>query len=737
MHRALSPSSSYKLPGIARGRALVDALTKFSVGLGGIAVIAAIVLIMSYFLWVIVPMFIPASIKLAQSVELPTDEVLHVTANDRFEILTLINADGSVEFRDTTNYEIVAQQQVIPDSIAVVKPLYPLADMFAIRTIADELLFLKISHRVRFDGDERRIENRAELLFDGSVLALEDVADFDVYRSETKLRVITVGIDGRLTLEEFRDVDDYFELDESRTLNIESWERETSELEVLLGPRGRWLYQFDTTSGDYRLLNVASIRRFTVADTGTFDDTDGNFVLVEPVLGRYSFLVANDQGILDHWILGPTEEGQGLRKIRSFEYKDPIVEVIAEHRRKGFLAIDATGRGHLGYTTSERKLAEQVMDAVPKLANFSPRADRIVATHDGVLDVFTVSNKHPETSWATLWGRVEYEGYEKAEFTWQSSSADTDFEPKFSLAPLLFGSIKAAFYAMLVATPLAIMGAIYTAVFMSEGMRKIVKPGIEIMAALPTVIIGFLAGLWLAPIVEKNLTAIMLLLVIPPIGVLLFAYLTTFLPSRITARFEGWFGALSIPVIVLLSWLTLSYGEPLWQAIFGMDARMWLETQGIDYDQRNALIIGIAMGFAVIPTIFSISEDAIYGVPRHLVHGSLALGATRWQTLVRVVLLTASPGIFSAVMIGMGRAVGETMIVLMATGNTPIMDINLFQGMRTFAANIAVEMPESEVGSTHFRILFLTALVLFIITFLFNTIAEIVRQRLRSRYGNL
>jgi phosphate transport system permease protein len=143
------------------------------------------------------------------------------------------------------------------------------------------------------------------------------------------------------------------------------------------------------------------------------------------------------------------------------------------------------------------------------------------------------------------------------------------------------------------------------------------------------------------------------------------------------------------------------------------------------------------MGLAVIPTIFSIAEDAIYGVPTHLINGSLALGATPWQTLTRVVILTASPGIFSAVMIGLGRAVGETMIVLMATGNTPIMDMNIFEGMRTFAANIAVELPESEVGSTHYRILFLTALVLFLLTFVFNTAAELVRQRLRRRYGSL
>ena len=164
----------------------------------------------------------------------------------------------------------------------------------------------------------------------------------------------------------------------------------------------------------------------------------------------------------------------------------------------------------------------------------------------------------------------------------------------------------------------------------------------------------------------------------------------------------------------------------------------WITTSlGISFDQRNSLVVGIAMGIAVIPTIFSIAEDAVYSVPRHLTDGSLALGATPWQTLVRVVLPTASPGIFSALMIGFGRAVGETMIVLMATGNTPIMDINIFEGMRTLSANIAVEIPEAEVESTHYRILFLAAFVLFLFTFIVNTGAEIVRQRLRIRYGSL
>jgi len=105
--------------------------------------------------------------------------------------------------------------------------------------------------------------------------------------------------------------------------------------------------------------------------------------------------------------------------------------------------------------------------------------------------------------------------------------------------------------------------------------------------------------------------------------------------------------------------------------------------------------------------------------------------------MTSVVLPAASPGIFSAVMMGFGRAVGETMIVLMATGNTPLMDMSIFQGMRTLAANLAVEVPEAEVFSTHYRVLFLAALILFLFTFVFNTLAEIIRHRLRQRYSGL
>jgi len=245
--------------------------------------------------------------------------------------------------------------------------------------------------------------------------------------------------------------------------------------------------------------------------------------------------------------------------------------------------------------------------------------------------------------------------------------------------------------------------------------------------------------LWFASWLEQNLAGIFALLVILPAGLLLFAWFWSNAEWRLKAVVPaGWEPVVLLPVLIMLAVISIQLAGPVQDLFFAGDLRSWLSREaGISYDQRNAMVVGCAMGFAVIPTIFSIAEDAIYGVPKSLSDGSLALGATPWQTLVRVILPTASPGMFSAVMIGLGRAVGETMIVLMATGNTPIMDWNLFEGMRTLAANIAVEMPEAAMHSSHYRILFVAALILFLFTFIVNTGAELIRQRLREKYSTL
>ena len=305
--------------------------------------------------------------------------------------------------------------------------------------------------------------------------------------------------------------------------------------------------------------------------------------------------------------------------------------------------------------------------------------------------------------------------------------------------PLTFGTIKAALYSMLFAIPIAILAAIYTAFFMDKSTRQWVKPSIEMIEALPTVILGFLAGLWLAPYMEANLAGFFAILIVLPLGIIGFGFGWSKLPEQIRLMLPvGKRAVLMIPVVIFLGWFSLKMSGPIENLMFDGNMRHWLTASaGIDFDQRNAMVIGFAMGFALIPTIFSVTEDAIYNVPSYLVNGSLALGASGWQTLVGVVLPTASPGIFSAIMLGFGRGVGETMIVLMASGNTPLMEVNIFEGMRTLAANLAVEMGEAEVASSHYRVLFLAGLVLFIFTFIFNTLAEVVRQRMRRKYGSL
>ncbi|MDH5648475.1 MAG: ABC transporter permease subunit, partial [Gammaproteobacteria bacterium] len=510
---------------------------------------------------------------------------------------------------------------------------------------------------------------------------------------------------------------------------------------ILIDSEQRTVY-VATATGGINVVDIADKDNPVYVERVVVTKNDSLISSLRFLAGGISLLVGTTDGKVSQWFPVRKDNNVSLTYIRSFKSQDGVLEDIApEQRRKGFVTANNKGVVHVFHATANRDVANQKISDKPLThIAISPRADMLIAQdQDKQLQVWKVHNEHPEISWSVLWEKIWYESYPEPDYTWQSSSASNDFEPKFSLMPLAFGTLKAAFYAMLFAVPLSIMGAIYTAYFMSPAMRAYVKPSIEIMEALPTVILGFLAGLWLAPAVEANLPGIFTLLILLPPGVLACAWGWKRLSKHIKWHVpDGWQAAMLIPAILFIGWLAMVLSSPLEALLFRGDMKLWLSNElGLTYDQRNSLVVGLAMGVAVIPTIFSIAEDAIFSVPRHLTLGSLALGATPWQTLVRVVMLTASPGIFSAVMIGLGRAVGETMIVLMATGNTPVMDFSIFQGMRTLSANIAVEMPESEVNSSHYRVLFLAALVLFMFTFLFNTAAELIRQRLRQKYSSL
>lgn len=723
---------------LPRGRRLINAVTARVVALGGAAVIGAIALIFFYLLWVVAPVFVGAGIETGPAHVPGTADPLLVEANDSDEIGLHVGRDGQAAFFriEAGDGEAASISTVdLGRELIQVKPLADQAGLYALVAADGALSFIRASYPIAFDDDTRIISPRLEFVFEEDWQDIGASAALDVhYRG---YEMLVASLDGQtLSLHQFRDVEPGFALERPRQATVplaQPFDR------VMFGPRGRWLYLV-ALDGAVSVLDLARPLAPRELFVGRLVSADTRITDVAPLLGSYSLLVADDTGRISQWFMVRGEFGQRLEPVRHFELDAPARRLIPEPRRKGFAAIDAADQVHLFYSTSERHLASAPLaTGNVDAASISPRSDLLLtAAADGSVQTYHLHNEHPEISWSTLWSEVWYEGYPEPVYSWQSSSADNDFEPKFSLTPLLFGTLKGAFYALLVAVPVAIMGALYTAYFMAPAMRRIVKPGIEIMAALPTVILGFLAGLWLAPLIEANLAAVLAILVVMPVGTLLLAWIWSRVPDRLTRRFEGWYALLILPVLVATVWIAFAMGPWLQAALFGGNTQAWLlDNLGLSYDQRNALVVGIAMGLAVIPTIFSIAEDAIYGVPTHLINGSLALGATPWQTLTRVVLLTASPGIFSAVMIGLGRAVGETMIVLMATGNTPVMDMNIFEGMRTFAANIAVELPESEVDSTHYRILFLAALVLFLLTFVFNTVAELVRQRLRTRYGNL
>ena len=258
------------------------------------------------------------------------------------------------------------------------------------------------------------------------------------------------------------------------------------------------------------------------------------------------------------------------------------------------------------------------------------------------------------TSWRYLLLPYQWTGYNKPEYIWQPVSQIQ----KYNIVPLLIGSLKATLVALLFSVPLALGAAIYVSQLSKPRTREFLKPAIELLAGIPSVVLGF-------------------------------------------------FGLMVMAT--------------LFQNVFGYQSRL------------NAFVAGIALGLAVIPVVFSIAEDALTSVPRSYIHAALALGSSRWQVAWQIVLPAAIPGVFAAVMLGFGRAIGETMVVLMTSGNASILSWNLFDSARTMTATVAAELAETVTHGPHYRILFLLGTLLFVVTFVSNLAADVVIHRLKHK----
>ena len=729
-------------------RQIKNSLAKWLITLGGISVLFTLVLIFMYLLYVIKPVFDSATVEQTSQLSLRSSSATLSTGVDELkEVVYQINQQGDIAFyrlKESNGHEVGSQifsQQLITDG-SEVKQLVDSGINYKLLVDSDNNnIVMSPKFQAVYTADNREIVARVEyplgeesLVIDENNETLTKVA-FGL--NDEKAVFVAKTSDGRLIKTSLLAEDD-FTYDSAFEIVFQEIEFYSKRVdEILITPD----------------LSLAFVQSGNTVSVFELDDEDNvrlkaelkpktNITSMALLSGSSSILIGDDKGNISQWFEVANDSGRDFQEIRSFSNStgEPVNNIYTEQFRKSFYTLTATGVTDVFYTTSEAQLwSGKIANAMPNAFAISPRSDAIITVTGNELKIFSVHNEHPEVTWSALWTEVWYEGYAEPDYIWQSTSGTDDFEAKFSLVPISFGTLKAAFYAMLFAVPIALSAAIYTAYFMTPGLRKKVKPTIELMEALPTVILGFLAGLWLAPIIEDYLPAIFLLVIFLPLSTLIAAFAWYNLPKEIKVKVpETLAPIILIPILLISAYSAFSLSPVLEVHMFGGDVRQFITNElGISFDQRNALVVGIAMGFAVIPTIFTMAEDAIFSVPGHLTSGSLALGATQWQTLIKVVLLTASPGIFSALMMGLGRAVGETMIVLMATGNTPILDWSIFQGMRTLAANIAVEMPESEVGSSHYRILFLAAFVLFVFTFVVNTFAEFIRQRLRDKYSSM
>ena len=727
-----------------------DRFARWVITIGGMAIIFSVILILILIVKVSIPLFLPPHADIQSRIQLPAEQrvqqVLAVGMDEYLETGYSIDTHGLVHFFTMTDGSAIGSDQLVSPSGSqqlLSAETYGRLN-YSLLWADGSITIEQIKFTPFFDENKNnqrsirhKIEQRAFFAAPESGPSLKTLARVNEAGRQTRIDLLA---DGTLQLFLAEETENLLGIKTSTEAKHQLPNPAVGQITALtLTKSGEKLFA-GTDQGEILRWDLSDIENPVLDEvTQAFADRR-KITALNMVFGDVSLSVGDSSGALTTWFTVRTADNSWkLTRIHDLDKHTGPVQSIGTTLRDKSVASLADDGIKISYMTSERFLLG--LSPPGGIAKFSltTRGDGLVAlTKQGQLISWKLAIPHPEISFKTLFGKVWYEGYPAPAYVWQSSSGSDDYEPKLSLTPLIYGTLKGTFYAMLFAVPLAILGAIYTSQFARPRFKGIVKPAVEIMAAVPTVIIGFLAALWLAPMIERSLGSLFLSIILVPAALMVSIALWQ-VARKIESlqRVERGYEFLAIaPVIIIAVALAVVFGSGLENWLFDGNLKQWLFNEtGTRYDPRNCIIIAFAMGFAVVPIIFTISEDALSNVPPSLRAASLALGASRWQTVWRVILPSASPGIFAGTMIGFGRAVGETMIVLMATGNTAIMDPSIFNGMRPLSANIAVEISEAPVDGSLYRTLFLSAVILFVMTFIVNTVAEIVRQRLREKYG--
>ncbi|MBM9536556.1 ABC transporter permease subunit [Desulfobulbus alkaliphilus] len=846
---------------------IIDHLARILISLGGVGTIIAVIGVFVYLTSVVVPLFAKAENTLQHQVPLgerSTHDVAFLTTDEHLLSAWVLENKGSQarSFRLDTGENLINAELSggeIPSAFAYDPNAETLASAFA----DGRIQLSQISINTEFFVNEQNLPANLQNLeigqiatYEGGVMqrtpvgqlrrlrldideqppiatGLEQIQllDFSVLPSGPVITTLTA--DGMLQVQNITSRRNMLTGQITTTVSGGEIQLDIDQRGIpkrlMISGRGDTVYLIWP---DGHLLRVDSrtLSDLRIAEELTLlPEQDAEITSLSFLIGKTTLMVGDSQGHIRAWFRTrpegvATADGSTMTMVHNLDKGSaPVTSLGVSMRTRLMSAGFADGSVRVYHVTSNQLLIEDQTFSGPVLAvNLAPRENLVAALTPDGFTAWGLDTKHPAANIRTLFGKVHYEGMNEPRHVWQSASATDDFEPKYSLTPLIFGTLKATFYSMMFGVPLALLAAIYTSEFMENSyLRARLKPLVEVMESLPTVVLGFLAALVFATFVEGAVAGVLAAFITVPLCFVLIAYGLQLLPVDTFIRMSRFrFYFLIFLALPLGTFLAGYFGPFLEFLLFSGDIKAWLDGQvgtgtggwfimflpvsllaviflaagwlnpwirektrnysrfnnglvelskfaagavvalvlawllaslltsiGFDsrgdfpvigqvmgtYVQRNALVVGFVMGFAIIPAVYTIAEDALSSVPEHLRAGSLASGATPWQTAVRIIIPTAASGLFSAVMLGLGRAVGETMIVLMATGNTPVMEWNIFNGFRTLSANIAVELPEAVIFSTHYRVLFLAALTLFLMTFVINTIAEVIRQRFRKR----
>ncbi len=727
--------------------AFFDKVAKYGINAGGFAVIIAVFGILFFILKEGLPLLYSAETSEKTEIHSITEKILYTGIEEYQKLAYVIKSDAKIDIINLDSNKVIQTFQI---NELENRKIHILAADFKQNKFAVGLDSVSVGvFNLKFEYSFDQSNNRVVI----PEYSFENIITLDSASYPIEKLNISVDEDENISLIALADTTLYYYSEEEGFSLLDEGEKTIYEHQLnplldktienfTLSDDGKELFVI-TEDNNFEYISFADKEMPELVGRAK-SLHDSKITYARFLLGNQSVIIGDDKGNLYSYMKSRDDNSSSgwiVQLSHTFESMGAAIKYIsASARNKSFIVGAENGDINLYYLTSERLLLSEKGNGISvEEINFAPKADGYIALYsDGSILKSHIENPHPEVSFTTLFGKILYEGYKDPEYVWQSTGGSDAFEPKFSLIPLILGTMKGTLYAMIFAIPLALLGALYTSTFSHPFLKNKIKPVVEILAALPSVVIGFLAGLWLAPLLERIFPGAVLMFAVQPIMIVIGVIVwrnSKGLQRIIPKGFEMF---LIIPLLILGGWISIQLGPWFESFALGGDYRHWIaEYFNTDYDQRNAIIVGFAMGFAVIPIIFTIAEDSLSGVPQHLTSASLALGATKWQTAVRVVLPTASPGIFSAIMIGFGRAIGETMIVLMATGNTPILSFSPFNGMRTLSANIAVEIPEAPYHGTLYRVLFVSAALLFILTFIVNTIAELVRQRLRKKYMHI